>query len=34
MNPAISNVYFEYEPPEVNLPDEAFDDFPVDLEPI
>ncbi|MCL2516928.1 MAG: type IV secretory system conjugative DNA transfer family protein [Oscillospiraceae bacterium] len=26
--------YFEYEPTEEGLPDEAFDDFPVDLEPI
>jgi len=26
--------YFEYEPPEDELPDEAFDDFPVDLEPV
>jgi len=26
--------YFEYEPAEDELPDEAYDDFPVDLEPI
>ena len=26
--------YFEYEPPEDELPDEAYDDFPVDLEPV
>jgi type IV secretion system protein VirD4 len=26
--------FFEYEPPEDELPDEAFGDFPVDLEPI
>ena len=26
--------YFEYEEPEDDLPDEAFDDFPIDLEPI
>jgi len=26
--------YFEYAQPEDALPDEAFDDFPVDLEPI
>jgi type IV secretion system protein VirD4 len=34
VNPDEKYSYFEYEPPEVNLPDEAFDDFPVDLEPI
>jgi hypothetical protein len=26
--------FFEYEPPEDGLPDETYDDFPVDLEPI
>ena len=26
--------FFEYEPTEDDLPDEAYDDFPIDLEPI
>jgi type IV secretion system protein VirD4 len=26
--------YFEYESPEDDLPEEAYDDFPVDLEPV
>jgi len=26
--------YFEYTPPEDDLPDEVYDDFPVDLEPV
>lgn len=26
--------YFEYAPPEDEIPEEAYDDFPVDLEPI
>jgi len=34
VKPAEQYEYFEYEPPEDDLPDEAFDDFPVDLEPI
>ena len=34
MKPTEQYEYFEYEPPEDDFPDEAFDDFPVDLEPI
>ena len=34
VKPAEQYEYFEYEPPEDELPDEAFADFPVDLEPI
>ena len=26
--------FFEYEPPDEELPDEAFEDFPIDLKPI
>ena len=34
VNPDEKYLYYEYAEPEDSLPDEAFDDFPVDLEPI
>jgi len=34
VKPAEQYEYFEYEPPDDALPDEAFVDFPIDLEPI
>jgi type IV secretion system protein VirD4 len=34
VNPDEPYEFHKYEPPEDDLPDEAFEDFPVDLEPI